>query len=108
FLTDGMMPGPGDNRKAAGTGRNDPEPLKRAVATCVRALSGDREMEVTFSREKPGMTGNLVRLPELPRKPTRRDVAVTRGLGDSMALRQACHDKTLHARLAPTGAQARS
>src|SRR5690606_26543121 len=70
--------------------------------------AGDREIEVTFSRDKAAMTGNLVRLPDLPRKPSRHEIAVTRGLGDSMALRRACHDKALHAKLAPQGEQARA
>src|SRR5690606_22739850 len=66
------------------------------------------ELEVTFGRDKPSMAGNLVRLPEPPRKATRQEISVTRGLGDSMALRRARHDSALHARLAPAGAEARA
>ncbi len=102
------MAGPGDNRKIASGNRNETDTLKRAISTCVRAIAGDREIEVAFSRDKPAMSGNLVRLPELPRKATRRDIAVTRGIGDAMALRRARHDAGLHARLAPEGAQARA
>ena len=36
------------------------------------------------------------------------DIAVTRGLGDSMALKRACHDTRIHTRLAPEGKQARA
>ncbi len=54
------------------------------------------------------MAGNLVRLPELPRKPTATDISVTRGVGDSLALRRACHDTALHHKLAPEGRQARA
>ena len=36
------------------------------------------------------------------------DIAVTRGLGDSMALKRACHDSIVHNRLAPEGKQARA
>ena len=32
---------------------------------------------------------------------------MTRGLGDSMALRKACHDARIHATMAPQGADAR-
>jgi cobaltochelatase CobT len=38
----------------------------------------------------------------------RNDVAVTRGLGDSMALRIACHDAETHRRRAPAGKNARA
>src|SRR5690606_10104810 len=44
----------------------------------------------------------------LPKKPTLQDVAVTRGLGDSMALRRARHDQRLHVKLAPEGDKARA
>src|SRR5690606_11280441 len=66
------------------------------------------ELEVAFSKERPGMAAERVRLPELPKKPTLEDVAVTRGLGDSMALRRARHDPRLHVKLAPEGPQARA
>src|SRR5690606_17020507 len=54
------------------------------------------------------MAAERVRLPEPPKKPTLQDVSVTRGLGDSMALRRARHDQRLHAKLAPEGKQARA
>src|SRR5690606_12484015 len=52
--------------------------------------------------------GKRARLPDLPRKHTDSDIAVTRGVGDSMALRRACHDNAVHSRLAPQGKQARA
>src|SRR5690606_28059026 len=38
----------------------------------------------------------------------KNDIGVTRGIGDSMALRRACHDARLHNRLAPQSARARA
>ncbi len=102
------MAGPGDNSKSSIKIGGDTDGFKRAVSTCVRAIAGDHEVEVNFSKDKPAMAGNLVRLPELPRKPTATDIAVTRGVGDSMALRKACHDPALHNKLAPPGRQARA
>ena len=55
----------------------------------------------------PGLAGERVRLPELSKRPTAHELAVTRGLGDSMALRLACHDQKVHATMAPQGADAR-
>ena len=102
------MAGPGDNSRAK-TGKGvETDTFKRAVSLCVRAISGDAEMEVSFSKEKPALTGSRARLPDLPRKPSANDIAVTRGLGDSMALRRACHDNSVHSRLAPQGKQARA
>src|SRR5690606_24094721 len=68
----------------------------------------DRELDVSFSKEKPALAGERVRLPDLPKKPTVEMLQVTRGLGDAMALRRACHDTHLHGRLAPQGRQARA
>ena len=74
----------------------------------MRAISGDHELEVGFAKDKPALAGNRARLPELPKKPSRNDIAVTRGLGNSMALRRACHDMRIHTKLAPEGKQARA
>ncbi|MCO5147036.1 MAG: cobaltochelatase subunit CobT [Aquamicrobium sp.] len=102
------MAKPGDNVRDRPVKGGDADAFKRAVTVCVRALAGDGELEVAFSKERPGMAAERVRLPELPKKPTLDDVAITRGLGDSMALRRARHDPRLHVKLAPEGPQARA
>ena len=102
------MAGPGDNTRAKAQPLPDSEPFKRALTACTRAIAGDHELEITFSKDKPALSGNQVRLPELPKRLTRADVAIERGLSDSMALRRACHDMKVHATLAPQGDQARA
>ncbi|KXF79269.1 cobalt chelatase [Paramesorhizobium deserti] len=102
------MAGPGDNTRERPKGPVDTEPFKRAVTACMRAIAGSNELEVAFGNDRPALTGNRARLPELPKRPTAHDVAVTRGLGDSMALRRACHNARIHATLAPEGKQARA
>lgn len=102
------MAGRGDNTRSKPNTSADTDLFKRSVSACMRAISGDREFEVTFAKERPGLAGSHARLPEPPRKPTLEDVSTTRGLGDSMALRRACHDARLHTRLAPEGRQARA
>jgi cobaltochelatase CobT len=101
------MAGRGDNSKAKPGAPVDMEPVRRAITGCVRAIAGDSEVEVAFANERPGMTGERIRLPELSKRPTAHELAVTRGLGDSMALRLACHDDRVHATMAPQGADAR-
>jgi cobaltochelatase CobT len=98
----------GDNSKAKPNGPVDVEPLRRAITGCVRAIAGDDEVEVTFANERPGMTAERIRLPELSKRPTAHELAVTRGLGDSMALRLACHDEKVHTTMAPQGSDARA
>lgn len=102
------MAGPGDNQKSRSGGPVDTEPMRRAITGCVRSIAGDAEVEVSFANERPGMAGERIRLPEISKRPTAHELAVTRGLGDSMALRLACHDTGTHASLSPQGSDARS
>jgi len=101
------LAGRGDNSKAKAGGPVDTEPLRRAITGCVRSIAGDSEVEVTFANERPGLAGERIRLPEISKRPTAQELAVTRGLGDSMALRLACHDTNVHASMSPQGADAR-
>ncbi len=101
------MAGRGDNTRAKPGIGPDVEPLRRAITGCVRAVAGSPDVEVVFANERPGLAGERVRLPELSKKPTAHELAVTRGLGDSMALRLACHDQKIHAAMAPQGQDAR-
>jgi cobaltochelatase CobT len=102
------MAGRGDNSKARAGGGVDTEPMRRAITGCVRSIAGDPQVEVAFANERPGLAGERIRLPEISKRPTAHELAVTRGLGDSMALRLACHDQKVHASMAPQGADARA
>lgn len=102
------MAGPGDNTRNKPKNGTDTDAFKRAVTVTMRAIAGDHEMEIAFAKDRPALAGSRARLPELPKKPSKSDVAVTRGLGDSMALKRACHDMRIHTRLAPEGKQARA
>ncbi|MGE6742571.1 cobaltochelatase subunit CobT [Allorhizobium pseudoryzae] len=102
------MAGRGDNSKAKTGGPVDTEPLRRAITGCVRSIAGNGEVEVSFANERPGMAGDRIRLPEISKRPTAHELAVTRGLGDSMALRLACHDTNVHATMSPQGTDART
>ncbi len=74
----------------------------------MRAMAARPDLDVSFGSDRPYMSGLKARLPEPPRKLSAHDIAVTRGLGDSMALRLACHDQAVHQRLAPKGQNARA
>ncbi|MBZ9843721.1 MULTISPECIES: cobaltochelatase subunit CobT [unclassified Mesorhizobium] len=102
------MAGPGDNTRNKPKNGSEADSFKRAVTVCMRAVAGDKDLEVGFAKDRPALAGNRARLPELPKKASRNDIAITRGLGDSMALKRACHDQRIHNRLAPEGKLARS
>jgi cobaltochelatase CobT len=87
---------------------NPSEPFKRAVGTAVRALSGEPELEVTFSAEPPALRGLKARLPLPSRNLPPNEVAVVRGAGDAYALRRAHHEDKVHEQFKPQSADAAS
>ncbi len=84
------------------------EPLKRAISATTRAIAADRDLEVTFSTGRADLIGNQAIVPEVPRKVRARDIAVTRGHADALALRRGCHDRATHRRFMPAGENARA
>jgi cobaltochelatase CobT len=74
----------------------------------VRAIAGDSAVEVEFGPGKGEVAGNSVYIPEPPRAPTAKDVALARGWADSLALRIGCHDAQIHRRVAPPPGPARA
>ncbi len=100
------------NRKPPTKSDAPQEPFKRAVASCMRAMSGAHELEVTFAADRPALIGTgegaKARLPEPARKLSPREAAIVRGHADSMALRLACHDERTHRKLLPQQQNARA
>jgi len=84
------------------------DPFKRALTLATRSIAADGAVEVTFTNEPPGLFGKTARLPEPSRVPTKNEIAVIRGHADAAALSVACHDANLHAKLAPSGGEARA
>jgi len=103
-----MTAKPGDNKRKNPSGSVDSEPFKRAVAVCMRAVAGNNRLEISFGSDRPSMNADRVRLPDLSKRPTVKDMAVIRGLGDSMALRHVWHDARVHANFSPEGEEARA
>jgi len=82
--------------------------FKSAVGATVRAIGGKPELEVSFTADRPILTSDKARLANLPRLPTRRDIAIARGQGDAMAMRLASHDPEKHRKRAPSDPIARA
>ncbi|WP_332065163.1 cobaltochelatase subunit CobT [Bartonella sp. CB189] len=86
----------------------DAETFKKSISTCVRAIAGTRNLEVSFSHNKPSLSENHAHLPELPHHATNKDIVIIRGLGDSMALYKAWHNNHIHTQFAPIESEARA
>jgi cobaltochelatase CobT len=84
------------------------EPLKRVLGPAVRAIAGDGALEVDFGPGKGDVSGKSVYIPEPPRAPTAKDIALARGWADSLALQIGCHDTKIHRRVAPPPGPARA
>ncbi|WP_051332735.1 cobaltochelatase subunit CobT [Cucumibacter marinus] len=90
---------------------NRPDPtttFKSAVGGTMRAISGERDLEVAFTADRPILTKDKARLANLSRSPTIQDIAIARGQGDAMAMRLAAHDDAAHRRMAPKDPDARA
>ncbi len=90
-------------------GKFDITAFPKAVSICIRTLSSTRNFEVTFNKSKSSMDGNYayVRPPTLPQYITQKNVAITRALGDCIALYKAWHDPHIHVQFAPIQPEAR-
>ena len=83
------------------------EIFRNALASTTQALSGEKELEVTFSNDGGWLSGKRVNLPSPPRKMTEKDTARIRGEADALALRIAHHDARTFARNMPENDDAR-
>lgn len=84
------------------------ETFEQALAATTRAVSGNRDLEVSFTADRAVLVGNEVRLLHLPHGATGRDVAEVRGLADALALKHKHHNAKVHQKLAPSGAVAKA
>ncbi len=85
---------------------NPAEPFKRAVATAVRSLAGEPELEVNFSPEQPSLKGLKAKLPLPSRNLPPNEIAIVRGQGDAYALRCAYHEDAVHNQFRPQSVDA--
>ncbi len=97
--------------KLASNGEPLHETLKRSTAATLRAMTGKRDLLVSFTHGQDGAaysTGNAS-LPEPGQashlKPV--DIQRLRGHADALAMRLSYHDRALHNRLLPPGDDAR-
>ena len=85
------------------------ETLKRATAATLKAMSGERDLTIGFTRglDAASIGSDIVTLPEPEPTLTAGDVSRMRGNADAAAMRLYFHDRALHFRLMPPGDDAK-
>ena len=86
---------------------NPADPFKKALAEATKVLADDADLNVSYTVDPAGMSGDAMRLPQVSRRMTRDEVLLARGTADALALQRRYHDDALHARYEPQGQMAR-
>jgi cobaltochelatase CobT len=84
------------------------ERFKGVLGTAMKTMALDPELNVSFGNEQPSLTGHKARLPQVTATASAHDIAITRGLADSFALRLSQHKDAIHSRYLPQGKNARA
>ena len=79
----------------------------RAVAAAMRAVSRNPDLQVSFGRDTPGVSGAQARMSVPSHDLPADELASYRGTGDALALRLRYHDDQIHAQRMPAGQEAR-
>lgn len=86
---------------------NPADPFKKALAEATKVLANDAELNVSYTVDPSGMSGDAMRLPQVSRRLTRDEVLLARGTADALAMQRRYHDAVTHNRYLPTGQMAR-
>ncbi|HKL64823.1 MAG TPA: cobaltochelatase subunit CobT [Roseovarius sp.] len=86
---------------------NPADPFKKALANATKVMADDTDLNVSYSVDPAGLSGDSMRLPQVSRRMSREEVLLARGTADALALRHKFHDEAMHARYAPPGDMAR-
>ena len=86
---------------------NPADPFKKALAEATKVMADDAELNVTYSVDPAGLSGDSMRLPQISRRMTKDEVLLARGTADALAMHRKYHDDAVHSRYAPPGDMAR-
>lgn len=104
------MPIGAQGAKPVAMARNDDnpaDPFKKALAEATKVMADDTDLNVSYSVDPSGLSGDQMRLPQISRRMTRDEVLLARGTADALAMHRRYHDDGLHAKYRPPGDMAR-
>lgn len=77
--------------------------FKRALGEATKVLADADDLNVTFSTDQPGNSGDTMRLPTISRRLDQGEIALARGTGDALAHRRRFHDGAVFNKYRPQG-----
>ncbi|WP_390914241.1 cobaltochelatase subunit CobT [Pseudosulfitobacter sp. SM2401] len=86
---------------------NPADAFKKALSEATKVLANDPELNVSYTVDPAGLSGDAMRLPQVSRRMTRDEVLLARGTADALALNRRYHNGQTHARYNPQGEMAR-
>ncbi|MBC6407257.1 MAG: cobaltochelatase subunit CobT [Rhodobacteraceae bacterium] len=82
--------------------------FKKALSDATKVMADDAELQVSYSVDTAGVSGDRMQLPQVSRRLRREEVMLARGTADALAFVRRYHDPALHARYAPPEGMARA
>ncbi len=86
---------------------NPADAFKKALSEATKVMADDPELSVNYSVDPSGVSGDVMRLPQITRRMGRDEVLLARGTADALALQRRYHDDSTHMRYCPPGQMAR-
>ncbi len=82
---------------------NPADRFKKALAEATKVLANNPELNVNYTVDPSGISGDSIRLPQISRRMSREEVLIARGTSDALALYHRYHNEKTHARYVPEG-----
>ncbi|MFL2795703.1 MAG: cobaltochelatase subunit CobT [Paracoccaceae bacterium] len=82
---------------------NPADPFKKALAEATKVMANNPELNVNFTVDPSGISGDSIRLPQISRRMSREEILIARGTSDALALYHRYHNEKTHARYIPEG-----
>jgi len=82
---------------------NPADPFKKALAEATKTLANVPELNVSYTVDPAGVSGDSMRLPQVTRRMTSQEVLMARGTADAMAMKLRFHNPAINGKYAPQG-----
>ena len=87
----------------ASSSDNPADPFKKALAEATKVMANNPELNVNYTVDPSGISGDSIRLPQISRRMSREEILIARGTSDALALYHRYHNEKTHARYVPEG-----